>query len=155
MVDTIGEALDSRCIRLELDARRKPEIVRELVDLLAQAGRINDAQMVTRQVLEREALTTTGIGGGIAIPHCLSAAATETHLAFGRKTAGAKFDAVDKRPVQLFFLMVGPPDAHNEHLRLLSKLARYLHDPRLKQALLTVQDVAEVVELFRQRERSG
>jgi fructose-specific phosphotransferase system IIA component len=153
MTDSIASALDQASVELELSARKKPDIIRELVEVLAGAGRINDADEVTRQVLEREAMTTTGIGGGIAIPHCLSPAAPQTVLAFGRKKSGAKFDAVDKRPVQLFFLMVGPPGAHNEHLRLLSKLARYLHDPGLKKALLAATTPEEAIELFANRER--
>jgi len=153
VADTLVDALDSSCIALDLSGKKKPEIIRELVDLLAQGGKIDDADEVTRKVLEREQLTTTGIGGGIAIPHCLSPAASETHIAFGRKKSGARFDAVDKRPVQLFFLMVGPPGAHNEHLRLLSKLARYLHDPGLKQSLLSAREADEIIDLFRERER--
>ena len=154
MAATIVEALDPRCVSLDLKAKKKPEIIRELVALLADAGMITDADTVTREVLEREALTTTGIGGGIAIPHCLSASASTTRIAFGRRKSGAKFDAVDKRPVQLFFLMVGPPGAHNDHLRLLSRLARYLHDTKLRQALLGARNADEVLALFHDREPS-
>ncbi len=152
MIDSIVDVLDESCVKLEITARKKPEIIRELVEVLAAAEKVSDADEVTRRVLEREEMTTTGIGGGIAIPHCLSVAAPETTLAFGRRLSGAKFDAVDKRPVRLFFLMVGPPGAHNEHLRLLSRLARYLHDPRLKQALLDAEDPTTVVSVFAERE---
>ncbi|MFW5683395.1 MAG: PTS sugar transporter subunit IIA [Spirochaetota bacterium] len=151
MIDSIGEVLDASCMELDLSAKKKPDIIRELVEVLARAGKIDDVDAVTEQVLERESLTTTGIGGGIAIPHCLSPSASGTVLAFGRKRKGAKFDAVDKRPVQLFFLMVGPPGAHNEHLRLLSKLARHLHDSRLKDALLQAKTPEDVVSLFQSR----
>lgn len=153
MAEKLAEALDPACVELDLNGRRKPEIVRELVELLGRAGKIQDVAGVTDLVLEREELTTTGIGGGIAIPHCLAESVDSTVLAFGRKLSGAKFDAVDKRPVFLFFLMVGPPGAHNEHLRLLSKLARYLHDPRLKQALLDADTPEQIVEVFREREK--
>ncbi len=153
MAENIVDALDASCIRLELTGRKTPEIIRELVNAVAEAGRINDADLVTAQMLERESLASTGIGGGIAIPHCLSAAAEETVLAVGRNRSGARFDAVDKRPVTLFFLMVGPPGAHYEHLRLLSKLARYLHDPSLKKALLDAQSPQDVVAAFESREQ--
>lgn len=152
MTERIIDALDTCCIKLELDGRKKLDIIRELVALIADGGRITDADLVVSQILERESLATTGIGSGIAIPHCLSEAARETVLAVGRKRAGAKFDAVDRRPVSLFFLMVGPPDAHNEHLRLLSRLARYLHDPSLKEGLLEAASPEEVLALFEARE---
>jgi len=153
VIDSISRALDRECIRLELNGRKKPEIVRELVDVLASAGKIDDAEAITRLVLEREALTSTAIGDGIAIPHCLSDSVTRTTMAFGRKRGGAKFNAVDKRPVELFFLMVGPPDSPNEHLRLLSRLSRYLHDPGLRESLLSATDADEVLRLFREREQ--
>ena len=153
MAESLVDALDPACVRLDVQAKKKPDIIRELVDVLAEAGKVQDAHEVTRLVLEREALTTTGIGSGIAIPHCLSASAESTSVVVGRKLSGAKFDAVDKRPVYLFFLMVGPPGAHNEHLRLLSRLARYLHDPGLKQALLDADSPQEIVDLFQKREQ--
>ncbi len=152
MTERIADALDTSCIKLELDGKRKLDVIRELVTLIADAGRITDAELVTSQILDRESLATTGIGGGIAIPHCLSEAASETVLAIGRKRSGVKFDAVDRRPVSLFFLMVGPPGAHNEHLRLLSRLARYLHDPGLKGGLLESASPQEMLALFEARE---
>lgn len=152
MIETIRDALYPECVRLSLHGRRKPEIIHELVGMLATCGRIRNAAEVEALVAERELLTTTGIGNGIAIPHCLSASVERTVLGFGRSRRPVKFDAVDKKPVTLFFIMVGPPDAHNEHLRLLSKLARYLHDTRLKQRLLTASSEQEVVRLFEERE---
>jgi mannitol/fructose-specific phosphotransferase system IIA component (Ntr-type) len=154
VAENIIDALDASCVRLELTGKRKPEIIGELVGALASAGRIDDAELVTAQILERESLASTGIGGGIAIPHCLSSAAKGTVLGIGRKRAGARFDAVDKRPVTLFFLMVGPPGAQHEHLRLLSKLARYLHDPSLKTELLEARSPDDVVAAFASREQN-
>lgn len=152
MSDSIVDALDPAAIRLQLESKKKPGLIRELVDLLAEAGRIEDAELVAAAVLEREALAGTGIGGGIAIPHCLTSAVTDTVMAFGRRIPGAKFDAVDRKPVELFFLMVGPPDSHSRHLRLLSKLSRYLHDGDFKAGLLTAQTPARVLELFAAKE---
>ncbi len=140
------------CVSLDIQAKRKPDIIRELVEVLQQAGAIKDVDAVTEAALEREQLTTTGIGGGIAIPHCMSPDVEQTVMAFGRRTAGAKFDSVDRKPVQLFFLMVGPPGSHSEHLRLLSKLARLLHDSDLKTGLLEAETPDEVVRLFKERE---
>lgn len=152
MIEKLTDALDAATITLTLSARRKPDIVRELVDLLAASGRIDRADQVAREVLERERLATTGIGGGIAIPHCLTTAAERTWMALGRSIPGLKFDAVDRRPVELFFLMVGPPGAHNEHLRLLSRLSRLLHDPALKESLRTATTPSDIVAVFADRE---
>ena len=148
----VSELIHPDCISLDIQSKKKAEIIRELVEILQRAGVIKDADAVTEAVLEREQLTTTGIGGGIAIPHCMSPDAEMTVMAFGRRKAGAKFDSVDRKPVQLFFLMVGPPGSHSEHLRLLSKLARLLHDSELKRGLLDAESDQDVVRLFRERE---
>ena len=155
MSETIRNALDPRCIGLDLSGRKKPEIVKELVQLLIDAGRIEKGHGIADLVLQREALMSTGIGDGIAVPHCLAEGVETTMLAFGRHRKGAKFDAVDKKPVRLFFLTVGPPRAHSEHLRLLSKLARLLRDETLKRGLLNAATRAEVIDLFIQREGEG
>lgn len=152
MIESIGSALDPACITLEVRGKKKPEIIAELVQLLADAGKISDAAAVTEMVLQREAMMSTGIGGGIAVPHALAPGVENTMIAFGRHRKGAKFDAVDKKPVRLFFLMVGPTGAHSEHLRLLSKLSRLLHDETLKTGLLNADSAETVIELFLSRE---
>jgi fructose-specific phosphotransferase system IIA component len=139
-------------VNLALTGRRKPEVIHELAVMLKDAGRIPDVAAVEAAILERETLTTTGIGGGIAIPHCLTPEVDTTILGVARSKKPVKFDAVDKKPCHLFFVMVGPPNAHNEHLRLLSRLARYLHDTRLKHSLLSASSAEEVIRLFEERE---
>jgi len=78
----------------------------------------------------------------------------ETAMAFGRKLEGARFDAVDNQPVALFFLLVGPEGSHTEHLRLLSRLSRYLHNPGFRQALLSASSPQDVLQAFAEREAS-
>lgn len=155
MSDLIRSTLDPRCISLDLSGKRKPEIISELVQLLVDAGRITDGEKIRQLVLEREAMMSTGIGDGIAVPHCLAPGIESTMIAFGRHAKGAKFDAVDKKPVRLFFLMVGPDGGHSQHLRLLSKLSRLLHDDGLKSGLLQASTESEVIDLFCDREGEG
>ena len=155
MIEKISDALSPACIKLDIQGRKKPEIIAELVQIFADAGQIGAPGTITEQVQEREAMMSTGIGGGIAVPHCLSPAVDETLLAFGRHKKGAKFDAVDKKPVRLFFIMIGPTGAHSEHLRLLSKLSRLLHDETLKSGLLKATSPEEVITLFTDREKGG
>lgn len=152
MSDRVSELLDARCISLELTEKKKPAIIHELVSLLKEGGRIEAVDPIEQAVLEREALTSTGIGGGIAIPHCLTPDVPETMMAFARHSKGAKFDAADRKPVRLFFLIVGPANGHNAHLRLLSKLSRHLHDATLYKGLLSAATPEEVVALFDERE---
>jgi fructose-specific phosphotransferase system IIA component len=153
MKDRISEILEPATINLSIKEKKKPAIIRELGEALSNSERVGDAAKIEALILEREKLATTGIGGGIAIPHCLSGEVEETVMAFGRKIPGAKFDAVDRQPVQLFFVVVGPPGAHNEHLRLLSKLSRHLHDSDFRAGLLAAASPTEVIDLFKAKER--
>jgi fructose-specific phosphotransferase system IIA component len=153
MTDSISAILREDAVTLDVQARKKPDIIAELVGLLDAAGLLNDADAVVQSIVEREQVSSTAIGSGIAIPHCLTDQVGHTVLAFGRKKSGAKFDAVDRKPVKLFFLMVGPNGAHTEHLRLLSKLSRYLHNSDVKQRLLSAGSAAEVIKVFADRER--
>ena len=148
----ISDALDERAVKLQLVGKRKHEIIEELVELLSRTGAIRDQAAIIEEVLSREELASTGIGSGIAIPHCLAEGVEHTAIAFGRHVHGAKFDAIDYQPVHLFFLMVGKTNEHTVHLRLLSKLSRYLHDEATKERLLTAPDPAAVIEVFRSRE---
>ena len=152
MIESLIQLIDSSCVSLNISGRKKPEIVRELVELLAGAGKVPDVDDTVSKVLERESLTTTGIGGGIAIPHCMAPEIPEMAMALGRHNGGAKFDAVDRQPVYLFFLIVAPTGAHNDQLRVLSKISRYLHDPSFKNGLLTASSPEDVIDLISKRE---
>jgi fructose-specific phosphotransferase system IIA component len=153
--ENLSDILDPRCVELELDGKRKQDLIRELVDVLDRGGKVSDASQLAREVLEREKLASTGIGSGIAIPHALSSTVSETVMAFGLKLDGARFDAVDKQPVSIFFLLVGPVGAHAEHLRVLSKLARYLHDRTFCQALLDGQSEEDIIAALRSKEHDS
>ena len=155
MPENLSDILDPRCIELDLTGKRKQELIRELVDVLDRGGKVSDSSQLCSEVLEREKLASTGIGSGIAIPHALSATVSETVMAFGLKLDGARFDAVDKQPVSVFFLLVGPIGAHAEHLRVLSKLARYLHDRTFCQALLDAQSQDDVIATLRSKEQNS
>jgi fructose-specific phosphotransferase system IIA component len=153
MAITLSELLDPDCIELDLKSRRKKDIIRELAEVLTRGGKISDTEALARGILEREKLTSTGLGDGIAIPHCMSSQVQETLIAFGRKASGVRFDAIDNRPVKLFLLLVGPADDHNRHLKVLSKLARYLHDDAFCRKLLEAENAGAVIQAFREKEQ--
>ncbi|MFP4375423.1 MAG: PTS sugar transporter subunit IIA [Spirochaetales bacterium] len=151
MSKSLAQFLEPATIKLTIEAKKKSAIIHELVETLGNSERVGDIGKIEALILEREALATTGIGGGIAIPHCLSEEVDETVMGFGRRVPGAKFDAVDRQPVQLFFVIVGPVGAHNEHLRLLSKLSRHLHDSDFRAGLLAAPTPEAVIDLFKEQ----
>ena len=155
MSATMSEMLDPACIDLVIEGKRKPELIDELVRLLDKGGKVSDPRKLAAEVLEREKLTSTGIGSGIAIPHAMSSTVTETILAFGLKREGARFDSVDNQPVTLFFLLVGPEGSYAEHLRVLSRLSRYLHDRTFCRALREADSSDAVLKAIRDKERDA
>jgi len=152
MAIDLSKLLCPDCIELDLSGRKKPEIVRELIEVISRCEDIGDTEALYEAIMEREKLSSTGIGNAIAIPHCMSSSVKTMHMAFGRKTGGVKFDSVDNQPVSLFFLLVGPEGNPIFHLQVLSKLARFLHDNSFCKSLLEAGSPGEVIEAFRSRE---
>jgi PTS system fructose-specific IIC component len=144
----IADVLDPRCVALELAHRGKREVIGELIGLLASAGLIADAPAVERAVLDREALVSTGIGQGIALPHALISGLGRTVMAVGRSSSGIDFDALDGGPVHLVVLMAGSKGQEKAHLVLLSHLARVLGDEQLKRRILGAGTALELAELL-------
>ena len=153
-MSALWQILEPGCIELDLKARRKEEALAEMAAILAKTGRITDPEELTRALVAREKLTSTGVGEGIAIPHAMLAGLGETLLALGRKAEGLPFDAIDRKPVQLIFLLAGPPGRELTHLQLLSRLARLLRDAAFREALMSAQEPREVLDLLKSREEA-
>jgi len=151
-VISITGLLSPECISLELREKRKKRVIAELSDLIQSAGKVENGKTLARKILEREAMASTGIGHGIAIPHCLTNLVDDTVMAFGRSTNGVPFDSADNKPAQLIFLLTGPQTATSEHLKLLSKLSRLLTEQQFRTQLFEAATAEEVIELFRRAE---
>jgi fructose-specific phosphotransferase system IIA component len=152
-MSALWQILDPACVSLELKAGRKDEALEEMVDLLVRAGRIRDRAGLLRALQDREKKISTGVGEGIALPHCACAELSAPVFAVARKPAGLDFEALDGKPVRLLFLLAGPKDQPAAQLRLLSRLARLLRDPAFPEALLAADSPAGVLELFRRAEQ--
>jgi PTS system fructose-specific IIC component len=154
-MSALWQILEPACVQLELKAGRKDEALEEMVDLLVRAGRIRDRAGLLEALQAREKKISTGVGEGIALPHCACAELSAPAIAVARKRAGLDFEALDGQPVRLLFLLAGPKDQPAAQLRLLSRLARLLRDPAFPEALLAAADPAEVLELFRRAEQEA
>jgi len=148
-VPQFSSLLDPRCIILDLKGRRKREIIEELVEPLELRGDLPDPDETVRELMEREKTGSTGIGKGVAIPHKLLRGLEKPLVVFGRKVRGIDFDAADKKPVRLFFLILDSQDAKEEHLKLLSRLARLLHSDAFLLRLLEAKLPEDVLDAFR------
>lgn len=132
---SISELLQRPLIITDLAARDKKGVIDEFSALLCSVGKVQDAGELARVLLERESLGSTAIGEGIAIPHAKLPFLREMVVAFGRSRTGIDFQAVDGRPVHLFFLLVTPDDNPGEHLRVLARISRILKNRGLRDEL--------------------
>jgi fructose-specific phosphotransferase system IIA component len=153
---SLSKILDVGCVRLNLVARNKEEAITEMAELLVEAGKIADSTSLIHALTKRERMVSTGIGEGIAIPHAMLAEVHETVLALGRKKEGLSFGALDRKPVRLIFLLVGPENQATTHLQVLSRLARFLRDPGFRDMLLETEEEEKVLRFLREwEEREG
>lgn len=146
----IIDLLDDKSIRLNAEVHSKKEALDTLVDLMDASGKLNDIETYRKGVYAREEEGSTGIGEGIAIPHCKSAAVNQAGLAAMVAPKGVEFDSLDGEPANLFFLIAALDTADNVHLDVLSHLSVLLMDPdftgKLREAE-TVEEFKKVIEM--------
>lgn len=136
-------------IALDLVARDKQDVLQKLVDLLLESGRVRDAAGLMGELLKREQVMSTGIGGGIAIPHALTNDIEALVLVFGRTQQPMDFQALDSEPVDLIFMLVGPKSASSIYVKLLARVSRLLQSEAFKERLRTSEQPLDVLETFR------
>ena len=155
-MSALWQILDPACVDLELKARSKQEALEEMVGLLAKAGKVREPATLLELLRAREKMGSTGIGGGIAIPHCASPELPAPVFAVGRRRDGLAFDALDGQPVSLLFLLVGQKGRPSAQLRLLSRLARLLREPSFIAGLMAAGSPEDLLDhLRRTEEREG
>lgn len=144
----ITDLLDRKSIYLGAKVSSKEETLDRAVALMAESGKIADVDTYRKGVYAREQEGTTGIGEGIAIPHCKSAAVKQAGLAAMVIPDGVDFDSLDGEPVHLLFLIAAPDTADNVHLDVLSKLSVLLMDEDFTNALKSAKTVDEFLSII-------
>jgi PTS system nitrogen regulatory IIA component len=132
---------------LALTSSTRDDVLRELVGLLAVDDGASDT--LVKALLRRESLGSTGVGRGIAIPHCRSAAVSKVRLAYGHHTDGLAYQAIDGLPVHDLFLIVAPPDeAVNMYLPVLGRIAQFAKDPDISARLAGLTEPDQFLALL-------
>ena len=149
----LTEILKRDFILEELEARNQHEVLDELVRVFAMGGVRFDPEAMLQVLLERERLGSTGIGDGIAIPHGKLQGLDEILLSFGRSSEGIAFDAMDGKPVHLFFLLMAPENSAGLHLKILAKISRMLKDTALRNNLLQAKSKEEIWRIIEEQEQ--
>ena len=150
---TLANLLSESQIIPEMASKERWDAIRELVDRLVEAGKIDksDREDVLESIRQREETMSTGIGFGIAIPHASSSKVTEVVAAFGRSTSGIPFESLDGEPVNFIVLFVVPKDQFQTHLRTLAAIAKFLNDKTVREELSKAPSPAAILQVFENR----
>ena len=148
---SFGDLLTSDQIIPEMAAKERWPAIVELIDLLVKLGKINaaDRDSILASLKQREETMSTGIGFGIAIPHCSSDRLNEVVAAFGRSSEGIEFDALDNAPVKFVVLFIVPKNQFQTHLRTLASIAKFLNDRSVRDNLSKATSRDEILSIFR------
>ena len=143
----ILDVLRKETILTDLKAKDKKGVIEELVASVSQITGINNSELV-RVLLERERLGSTGIGGGIGIPHGKLANLESLIMGFGLSRKGVDFESMDGRPTHLFFLLITPENSTGLHLKLLARISRILKNDSFKKKLMKAAGSDEVFSII-------
>ncbi|HEY4328562.1 MAG TPA: PTS sugar transporter subunit IIA [Phycisphaerae bacterium] len=142
----LSDILKIQHIKVPLEAKNKKDAISELVNVLAAAKEVKDAQVLLGSVLEREATRTTGIGNGLAIPHGKCAGVDHLVVAIGKPETPIDFDSIDKRPVNLIVLLASPPDQTGPHIQALARISRLMNVEAFRQSMRTATNSQQIFD---------
>jgi len=147
----ILEVLKKEAILADLNARDKKGVIEELVSPVVQYTSV-DREALVKVLMERERLGSTGIGGGIGIPHGKLRGLESLILSFGLSRKGVDFESMDGRPTHIFFLLVTPENSTGLHLKLLARISKLLKNDLFKTKLLNAADCDEIYDAIREED---
>ena len=144
----IKELLNKQSIATKVDISGKREIIEYLLDLAAKSGRVVDRQIVLADLLEREKVLSTGIGKGIAMPHCKTKGISNFVISVLTTAEPVDFDSLDGEPVSFFILILGLEDQVGLNLKILSKVSKILNSESNRKKLIQADSTEEIYNLL-------
>ena len=150
----LTDILQPDCVLVPLVADDKQSAIFQLADLLVEKTDIDDAVALKDAIWQRETVRTTGIGGGVAVPHGKTEGVPSLHMAIGRTAAPLEFGAIDRNPVELIILLASPIDQTGPHIEALSRISRMLIDADARDKMKSLQTPEEVYAMIKEVETS-
>jgi mannitol/fructose-specific phosphotransferase system IIA component (Ntr-type) len=148
----LASLLSKDRINLSLKPGKKDEVIKELVYTIKKGA---DAELIVSTLLKREELGSTGIGKGIAIPHCRSLVVEQLEIAIGRTNKPIAFNSIDKKPVSLIFLIIAPPqDPGNQYLITLGKIVQIAKEITKKNLIQKAKTPEEFISVINDIEKT-
>jgi fructose-specific phosphotransferase system IIA component len=149
----ITDILNENVVRTNLPGATKADVLNAMVDLAATQGdKVIDKEKMREAIFEREAIMSTGVGSGFAIPHGKTDAVTDIVGAFAVTQQPVDYQALDEQPVRIVFLLVGRDNMVGPHIKLLSRISRLMNREEFRHRLLAATSGQEILETFRQEE---
>jgi len=149
MATMVTELPAPAAIDLHLRSQTRDQVFADLVGRLAESGSVQQPQAVLEALLERERLGSTGIGHGVAVPHCRMPGVPTPMIALGRTVADVDVDAIDGQPARLFFVLVAPEGAAAVQVQLLARIARLMRDAPTRERLLQAETSEQALGVIR------
>ncbi|HNQ18007.1 MAG TPA: PTS sugar transporter subunit IIA [Smithellaceae bacterium] len=144
----LDQILNSGFINESLQAKNKTEVLQELVQTIIDGGLKLDSSVAMEVLQQREKLGSTGIGDGVAIPHGKIPVLEDLVVAFGRSKEGISFDAIDGKPVHLFFLLLAPENSAGQHLKALAKISKMLKVVDFRKKLMDAKSSEDLYKII-------
>jgi PTS system nitrogen regulatory IIA component len=144
----IMDYLNEEWIIPDLQGTDKPSILKELSSVLVKPCRVTSVEELLQVLLDREKLESTGIGEGVAIPHGRLKKLKKFFISFGRSLKGVDFDSIDRKPSQLFFLVMAPENSAVDNLKLLGRIVTLLKEPSFKRRLMEAPSQKELFQVL-------
>jgi fructose-specific phosphotransferase system IIA component len=143
----LSKFCEESLVSFNIKAVAKEAVIEELVNLAASSNMVKDRDQLLADIREREELVTTGVGYGVAFPHAKTKSVKGIVIAFGRSDKGIDFDAMDHKPVNLFFLIAAPEDAIGAHLNVMARLSFLMKAVENRQKLMDATSPGDVLAL--------
>ena len=150
----ILDFLNEKAVSADLRSQDKNSVIKELTDLLVKSGQLKpkDRDTVVKVLLNREALGSTGIGQGVAIPHGKCEYVNELIGAFGVSKSGIKFDSLDGEPAYIFFLLLAPIESSGPHLKALARISKLLKDKYFRDLLKGADSEKTLIKVIKEED---
>ena len=150
----IMDFLSKKAILIDIKSTNKEDVIKEMVDFLIEAGDVEkrNRNKLIDALMSREALGSTAIGQGIAIPHAKCDCVDKLVAAFGLSKKGVDFDSLDGELAYIFFLLVAPQDSAGPHLKALARISRLLKDKYFRDTLRTCVDEKSIIKVITQED---
>jgi len=150
----ILDFLNEKAVSADLKSQDKNNVIKELTDLLIKAGQLKpkDKDAIVKVLLNREALGSTGIGQGVAIPHGKCEYVSELIGAFAISKSGIKFDSLDGEPAYIFFLLLAPIESSGPHLKALARISKLLKDKYFRDSLKSADNEKTLIKIIKEED---